>query len=860
MLRGRSPRSPLAVAFTAQLLLPLLAGAASGGGEGPLALVEAPEVLWTSAAVRVESEPLWLDGRVLVAGRDPGGRRALAVLAAEDGRVLARTLFATTQALDVAHAGERVAARLTPERVELFRLRGARLVHERSFLHAGSLSAPRLEADALTLREGGELVRYDLARQEPLWRARLPGAIHGAPELGADGIYAGWYDAGGSAHLARIDAASGALLADVPLGRHRAGVPADRDGLRIALHDDLAFVRLAAALPSTAGRELSWARVPLGDARLGAPTLHEFASAPAEVSPGWAAPEITAEGALRWLLARRGADGPAVLELASATHHAWLCASATPAASAGSVIYLGPCAFDARTLAVLWRRAKGPDFRPVPTPQGLLWVEDGVLRLLGPPERARAPAADPARELVLARERALGERLAEIALAALRIGDGELAERLAEEAEALGASGRSLALVQSEARRGRPPFAGPQAARRRATLETQEAAARAGFLDELAGAARLASDAGLKRALLQELFRRSPAHAGGIETLAELLGRGARPGPGETRAWCEFLEVAAERAIERLDEPAPGSPEGARLASERGAWRADARAFASERILVVTAGASPGAVARAMVAGELVCDVLARLFGGERPAAEPLHVVLYPTREEYLARSGSDLGGLETVLGFTAGHFDLAGQVSRLYLPPDDADEARLRCVSAHELTHHWLALRSPLGPPRATNETRGFWIVEGIATWIEELRIDARRGTFRFDPARAASLDTVANAGAHLLPWGELLAANFEDYRRLETRPVANLALDWQLGVEAPRSPMQLFYAQAAALAHYLHEAEGGAQRALLLDAVAAFQRGAPLDLARALGTGPDELGRRVVAWATRASEASTP
>jgi hypothetical protein len=189
--------------------------------------------------------------------------------------------------------------------------------------------------------------------------------------------------------------------------------------------------------------------------------------------------------------------------------------------------------------------------------------------------------------------------------------------------------------------------------------------------------------------------------------------------------------------------------------------------------------------------------------------------------------------------------------VSRLFLPGEDEHDARLLAVAAHELTHHWLAMRSRFGPPRAARETPGFWIVEGIATWVEELAFD---GTPRLARARegAPSLDTVANAApADLVPWSALLAASFESFCALETRPTCLLHLDWQLGARAPRSPMQLFYAQGAALAHWLASAEGGRNRALLLRAVEAYYRGAPVDVARELGLGPDELGTRVRDWA---------
>src|SRR6185503_3514750 len=165
---------------------------------------------------------------------------------------------------------------------------------------------------------------------------------------------------------------------------------------------------------------------------------------------------------------------------------------------------------------------------------------------------------------------------------------------------------------------------------------------------------------------------------------------------------------------------------------------------------------------------------------------------------------------------------------------------------------HHWLATRSRFGPPRSAGASPGFWIVEAVATWAEELRLDSLAHTWSTAPARAASIDTLVNAGKRdLMPWRVLPACSFDDYCKLEVRTTCTLGLDWQLGAYAPRSPMQLFYAQGGALAHYLYEAEGGVHRELFLRAVEGYYRGQSVDVAAALHATPDELGERVRAWA---------
>jgi hypothetical protein len=849
----------LAVAAT----LSLARGPQETADSSPEPLRGTPEERWSFGPLAFEGAPIRVlvpEGeRVLVHGRDSTQRRALVVLDGASGRVLTRTLFPARSALAVAAEGEHVAVRTDPGRVELYRLRGARLIPLRAWTNPQSLSRPLLGTNELLLREGGELACYALDAVEPKWRVRAMGSFLGDPDVRGEHVFAGWRDANGLVHLAVLARASGQGRADLALGRTRAPLADEPDSCTVTGHADGVFLRLEPALLATNGAHLPWAHVPFDGKHLSSPRLFDFLAAPLETRTGWVAPERLSDGSPRWLLARRGAaTGEGTIELASRDHHAWLCQGASSAGRAGEVLYIGPAAVDERTLQVLWRRERAGDFAPVPVPRGLLVIEAPRLLRLGQVEPPAAPGRERARQRAVAEERELGERLALLASKALRGGDAAHATELAAEAEGLGASGRTLELVRSEAERMRgKTTADARREARRSALGVEERAARAALVTGLAEAAELAREPHERRALLEELFRREPLDARGLEVLAQLLPQGVGLGESPSLAWLE-LAAATERTPLRYieaDEAEAGprpSPSAARLMAEREAWRADACAWESARLLVVTAGPSPQAAARTLATGEFLCGVLEQVFGGARGGSERLELVVYPTREEYLAHSGTDLGGLESVLGFTAGHFDLGARVSRLYVPEEDADGERLLDVAAHELTHHWLALRSRFAPLAASPATPGFWIVEGIATWVEELALDPQGSRWSTDVERAPSLDTLRNAGVEeLLSWRELLAASFETYAKLETRTTCLLALDWQLGVRHPRSPMQLFYAQSAALAHYLYEAEGGRHRALFLEAVEGFYRGRPADVSAALGLAPEELGARVQAWA---------
>jgi len=232
-------------------------------GQATAPLVHAPAVRWSFESLSIESEPVASGGHVFVHGRDPSGRRALVLLDQGSGRVLSRTLFAAKTPLQVDVAGERVAVRAAPNRIDLFRLRGARLVNERSFTYTHPVSAPLLEEDALTLSAGQELVRYDLRRNAPLWRLRRAGTFHGAARIAGEDVLALWVEANGNVHLARIGAADGQVREEIRLGRHKEGNrPSNTDSATLTVHSDEIFAHLGAPIPATGGLDSFSIQIP----------------------------------------------------------------------------------------------------------------------------------------------------------------------------------------------------------------------------------------------------------------------------------------------------------------------------------------------------------------------------------------------------------------------------------------------------------------------------------------------------------------------------------------------------------------------------------------------------------------------
>jgi hypothetical protein len=339
--------------------------------------------------------------------------------------------------------------------------------------------------------------------------------------------------------------------------------------------------------------------------------------------------------------------------------------------------------------------------------------------------------------------------------------------------------------------------------------------------------------------------------------------------PLPATSWLDYLAVAQSNPVRILwpsDPQEHGAPpaEVEVLNRETRLWRGDLNGYRSDRLLLITPPGRPGAVARALEIGERICDVLEEIFtplGRARSGGEPLVVFLYETRDEYILQSRREGSLPEAALGWTAGHYSPTENLSRMFVPEDDEASRRLLGTYAHELAHHWLATRSPFAGGadrmRTQEELAGFWIVEGFASLIEELRIDPRDGSWQAGDPRSSSLDILANAApAQCLPWERLVELSAQGLAGLSASRDRPIPLTWRLGALAPRSEIQLFYAQSGALCHYLFAAEGGRRRAALLGYLRAWYRGEEqeLDVTAAFGLDPETLGRRVVEYAERA------
>ncbi len=833
-------------------------------------LREEPVVAWdVDLRHPIESEPLVWDGRVFVVAREGTDRRGLFVFELETGRTLLHRVLPSSVPLEPSLFGDRLAVRAAENRVDVYRV-GTRLLLLRSFHAERSISPPCLAEGELYVRVDDALARYDLDRREAVWSTGGAVRIRGAPALGTDAVFALAYDEQGRALVLHVSRSDGSVVEQAEAGQHGGAVP--ELGARASLHLLARDLLLEFPLPvtSTQGKEFRFGRLQRsGDRFEPVPvSLHDWLVPPVYLGTGWIVLE-EAEGGPRWIATLRDESALRFATLADGTSHPELL-ERIPATRAGTrareLVYVGGLAADARTWEVLWRR-RPPLFRAIPAEGFLLVVEEPTrIAALREPEPEPDPPALEARKLAAKLDETLADGYALLAQRSLRAGDAALTARLLAEAGLLGAKSRAVELVQDglDRLRGRPPRPDPRGV---SLILEEEKRLAAHPIEELLARARGAGDPALARSFLRQLFGRAHDDEGAIELVRSLVPADAPIGSEfDAASWLDFLDVYARTPVRFLDlaRAAQGSSEHEILAAQARAWRQDLVGFRSERLHVVTRPGEPGDVARALELGERVCDMLEGIFA-HRPAGantEPMTLLLYGSQREYMEQSQKARSGPEAALGWTVGHYNGAENLSRMFVPEDDALLREFLGTYAHELTHHWLATRASFATRMQPPDVPGYWVAEGFASMIEEFKFDVRTREWTTENPRAHSLDVVANAPSQaLLPWDSLFTLSWQDFSKLDSAPKTSFPLTWRLGVLAEASEVQLFYAQAAAAAHYLFRSSPETKQALL-DAVEAWYQADDKGVNQPLvvGIGPGELGERIRAFAREATVADAP
>ena len=823
-------------------------------------LREEPLVSWSwQAPAPIEGAVSSWDGRALLSLRESSSRRALVLLEIETGELILKETLRATQALEPCMDGDAICVRPSAERVDVYRLRDGRIGRPRAIRAERSISAPLLVEGELYLRVDDTLKRFETNRNGITWSAALPGVVRGRPALFGQQIFTLFYTPDGTANIGILDRDSGRLLVSASVGDHGGTIPAVDASASLHPSASRVFLRYPLPVRNASGTEFSYASRELRGQSFSTPgsSLHQYQSAPIVYGSGW----ITEEGVElpSWIQVTRERETWSVQTLADVRTQPQLRGFRAPPSLAGEVIYFGGLAADMQNLRILWKR-KPWRFQPTPIDGGLLVVEEGeVLRALREP----APQLSPAQALARRQDEALEQErallLAELAKGSTRIGDVNLTRRMIDRAQRHGASASQVApaLRAMDRIAANSKRANPTGNKYRALL-AEEAALMARPAAQLAQLA--AQKQGAERlALLRVALERDPQEPQAMAQVRALLPAGAVPSePFPALGWLEFLEISLRIPVQ-LSGPRSPDWEQRNLALERDAWRPDLSGFRSERLFIIAPHDRPGAVARCLETGEFLADILEELFAdsgvSEGAADEPLQILLYPTRQEYITQSTRASSAPEAAFGWTAGHYSSRENRSRLFVPDDFTSTADLLEVYAHELTHHWLATRSPFAS-RQGSLALPYWIVEGFATLVSEFSLAPERQSWDARNPRAGSLEKLrALPESALLPWSEVLQIDFAGFARLGKGPRVHAPLTWTLGLSVPLSATQLFYIQASALAQMLYNGSPSS-KAQLLDYVRAWYAvdADAMDPTKSFGAEPASLGLRTLEYAKRA------
>lgn len=504
------------------------------------------------------------------------------------------------------------------------------------------------------------------------------------------------------------------------------------------------------------------------------------------------------------------------------------------------------------------------DAKPPRTIAGadLLLVEDANGRLL----RA-VPGADLATAIEVIADDRVGGAAGKALVDALGSRDAALLRRLLGEALLRGAPAadveRAEKRIRDLLRPGKPLPADDAAAAAAATRFTAIGAIPAAVASDRLRSLPADAPADVVLSLLRIVLRLDRTNADAAARVRALLPAGVTPAePFDALDWIDFIEAIRTTPVEVI-RPVPANHPGITPAQRTVSllamqWRQDVVGLQSKQLLMVTSVRRPGAIARCLSLGELVCSMLDKWFEKgtrKRATREPLAIVLYPTQEEFEAESVKHGHG---DVAWAAGFYSPSEELSRLFLPEDDEDFQGAIGVFAHELTHQWIDQRCPtfgFVDRKSSARTPGYWIVEGFATFVEELRLDPRRGTWAFDPWNSP-VEIAATADPKgMLPWSRLLTLTHGQFSALSDEPKLQVPFVRRLGFHRQISELRLFYDQAAAVCCYLFESDGGAHRGQLLDYLTAYYRGDPPSIDVAFGMSADELGRRVRAWSQEKS-----
>lgn len=314
---------------------------------------------------------------------------------------------------------------------------------------------------------------------------------------------------------------------------------------------------------------------------------------------------------------------------------------------------------------------------------------------------------------------------------------------------------------------------------------------------------------------------------------------GAKDAPAVYRRWAPWLAVAGAEFLPK------NSPSLAALKS--GPWAAGAIGLRTANVELVSRVSDPAVVGPCLLNSEVTVRSLETLLGAkqsaQRPPEPPLVVRLLANKEEYLLEAAAS--GMQ-MAEFTAGYFSPSDRISRFFQPSaEDAIVSAgrdLKEVLVHELTHHWVEVRwtKERGlKTRRSPAVPGYWLVEGLATFVEDQVVDFETRGLSFDDPTVKCVDT-ANAcfaARYWMPPKRLMEMTQIEFAKLDVKFVQPVRLS-RTRLDLTMSQRNLFYSEAAALVHYLINERGDDGRARFIAYLESVYAGTPpKDAPAALG-----------------------
>jgi hypothetical protein len=257
-------------------------------------------------------------------------------------------------------------------------------------------------------------------------------------------------------------------------------------------------------------------------------------------------------------------------------------------------------------------------------------------------------------------------------------------------------------------------------------------------------------------------------------------------------------------------------------------WNEGTVGLRTRNLLVFSREHDPEIVGACLRHGEGTVRALDLLLCGRSSVAPQddsgrLEVRIHRSQREFEGWGG---GPLEWI----AGYYSPARRVSCFFVPRRSGtatlQERRLYRVLAHELTHQYVAERWVRGGRRASGKAPGYWIVEGIAEFVEDQTVEMGRSELTLDDESVRSLEITSQLELQgkLMDLDRFLDMGWSGFARLDREP--EVRVQFRNG-KVQLSELNIFYDQAASLFFYLVHKAGPAARQALIEFIRTYYLG---------------------------------